>query len=204
MRPLVKICGLTRPEDARLAVQLGATHVGCVMANASPRSVTSGEARGVFAAAGDSVEHVLIFKREEPETILKVADRVGTSRVQLYGMPETHALHLEKAGLTVYRVHELDADSRALPPLLPKPTKKRPAMLDFKGGGAGKAFPWHILGSPAPHATFIAGGVRPENVASLLSHRPYGIDLSSGVEAQPGVKDHERMKLFFETLEKSL
>jgi phosphoribosylanthranilate isomerase len=111
---------------------------------------------------------------------------------------------LEEEGLTVYRVHELDALSGALPPLLPEPTEKRPAMLDYKGGGAGKSFSWGLLGNPAPHATFIAGGVRPENVASLLSRRPYGIDLSSGVEARPGIKDHRRLKLFFEALEKSL
>jgi indole-3-glycerol phosphate synthase/phosphoribosylanthranilate isomerase len=204
MRPLVKICGLTRPEDARLATELGASHVGCVMAQESPRCVTSQQARKIFEAAGDLVQHVLIFKGEQPETVAEVAREVGISRVQIFGMSEEQALFLENDGLTVYRVHELDAESRTLPPLMPEPTEKRPAMLDYKGGGAGKAFSWSLLGPRAPHATFIAGGVRPENLTSLLNYHPYGVDLSSGVESEPGIKDHRRLTLFFETLEKSL
>ncbi len=204
MKPLVKICGFTRPQDARLATELGASHVGCVMARESSRWVTSGQARSVFEAAGDGVQHVLIFKGEQPETVAEVAREVGISRVQLFGMSEKQALFLENDGLRVYRVHELDAESQVLPPLLPEPTEQRPAMLDYKGGGAGKAFSWSLLGPQAPHATFIAGGVRPENLASLLSYQPYGVDLSSGVESEPGIKDPRRLALFFETLEKSL
>jgi len=98
----------------------------------------------------------------------------------------------------------VERDARALPPLLPEPHDDRPAILDVGGGGSGTPFSWEILGSRAPHATFIAGGIGPENIAALMRHHPYGVDLSSGVEVEPGIKDHARLNLFFENLEKSL
>jgi len=204
MRPLVKICGLTRAEDACLAVQLGATHLGSVMVSSSPRCASPEQAVRVLEATGGNAHHVLIFKREELDRILEVAGRVGTTHVQLYDMSESDALALEKSGLSVYRVHDLEPGARELPPLRPEPSEERPAILDVGGGGSGTAFSWEILGGKAPHATFIAGGVCPENIAALVKHHPFGVDLSSGVETEPGIKDHRRLELFFENLEKSL
>jgi phosphoribosylanthranilate isomerase len=204
MKPRIKICGLTRTEDARLAVELGATHVGCIMVPSSPRSVTTARARSVFEAAGGDVNHVLVFKNEKTAVVAERAREVGTSHVQLYGYSEEECLQLEKENLTVYRTHDLVPDADSIPTILPVPTEDRPALLDVGGGGSGRSFSWEILGDRAPHATFIAGGVRPENVRSLMMHHPYGVDLSSGVEAQPGIKDPDRLRLFFEILEKSL
>lgn len=203
-RPQVKICGLTRREDARLAASLGATHVGAVMVPASPRCATIEQAGVMFEAAGDGVQHVLVFKRLPPETILEVARDVGTTHVQLHGASEEDALELEQAGMTVYRVHRMEPGSRLLPSLIPEPREDRPAVLDVGGGGSGQAFCWEILGGRAPHATFIAGGIGPGNIAALLRHRPYGVDLSSSVESKPGVKDPHRLRLFFERLDEAL
>jgi phosphoribosylanthranilate isomerase len=174
------------------------------MVPSSTRSVTSARARNVFEAAGVNVHHVLVFKNEKPAVVAARAREVGTSHVQLYGNSEEECLQLEKENLTVYRVHDLAPDADSIPPLLPVPTEDRPALLDVKGGGTGRSFSWEILGDRAPYATFIAGGVRPENIRSLMVHHPYGVDLSSGVEARPGIKDPARLRLFFETLEKSL
>jgi len=204
MRPLVKICGLTRTEDAELATMLGATHVGCVMVPSSPRCVDVAKARGLFEAAGNRSHHVLVFKEETPDVIVSRARMAGTSHVQVYGLSEEEARELEAADMTVYRVHELARDAREIPTLFPEPREARPAMLDVQGGGSGRPFSWEILAPRAPHATFIAGGVRPENLCALLKLRPYGIDLSSGVESSPGIKDPERLQLFFDELEKSL
>jgi phosphoribosylanthranilate isomerase len=204
VRPRIKICGLTRVEDVRLAVELGATHVGCIMVPSSPRAVTAERARSVFEAAGGDVHHVLVFKKEKPVVVASRAREVGTSHVQLYGSSEEECLQLEKESLTVYRVRDLDPDADSVPPLFPVPTEDRPSLLDVGGGGSGLPFSWKILGGRAPHATFIAGGICPENIGSLLVHHPYGVDLSSGVEVRPGIKDPARLRLFFETLEKSL
>jgi phosphoribosylanthranilate isomerase len=145
----------------------------------------------------------LVFKRQTPPAVLEVARRVGTTDVQLHETPEEDALLLEGEGMTVYRVRRIDADTGKLPSLTPEPTAERPILLDVGGGGSGRAFRWELLGSRAPHAVFIAGGIRPDNIAALLARRPYGIDLSSGVESRPGLKDPARMTAFFEALEKS-
>jgi phosphoribosylanthranilate isomerase len=200
MKPLVKICGLTRPEDARLAVQLGATHVGCVMAPTSPRRASLEQARSVFEAAGDGVRRVLVFRKEDVSVILETARAVETTNVQLHEMSEHDALLLEGEGLRVCRAHRVDPECETLPVLLPEPTPERPALLDVGGGGSGRSFRWEILGDEAPRGVFIAGGIRPDNVAALLSHHPYGIDLSSGIESSPGVKDPGRMTAFFEAV----
>jgi phosphoribosylanthranilate isomerase len=73
-------------------------------------------------------------------------------------------------------------------------------LLDVGDGGSGRSFRWEILGDEAPRGVFIAGGIRPDNVAALLSHHPYGIDLSSGIESSPGVKDPKSMTAFFEAV----
>ena len=200
MKPLVKICGLTRSEDARLAVHLGATHVGCVMAPTSPRCASLEQAESVFRAAGDGVRHVLVFRRQEVSDILEMARAAGTKNVQLHDMSEEEALSLEEKGMTVCRAHRIDPESDALPALVPEPTPERPILLDVGGGGSGRSFRWEILGQEAPRGVFVAGGIRPDNVATLLSHRPYGIDLSSGIESSPGIKDPERMTAFFEVV----
>lgn len=204
MRPLVKICGVTRAEDARAAVHFGATHIGCVAVEASPRHVTVDVAREVFDATEPATVRVVVFKNEKPERILHTAEAVATNYVQIYGLEEEEALWLENEGMTVFRVYGIDRTARSLPSLSPEPSKERPAVLDVGGGGSGQKFSWGILGESAPPSTFIAGGVRPENISQLMKHRPYGVDLSSGVETSPGIKDHHRLQLFFENLEKSL
>ncbi len=203
MRTQVKICGLTRPEDAKLAARLGATHLGVVMIPGTPRAVSTDQAGRIFEAGGTGVARILLFKSAPPETILHTAGTVGTTHVQLYSVSEEDTLALERAGLTVYRVHQVRTVARSLPPLRPEPSDHRPAILDVGGGGTGRSFSWEILGRRAPRGTFIAGGIRPENIAALLKYRPYGVDLSSGVESEPGIKDPRRLGLFFEIMEKS-
>jgi phosphoribosylanthranilate isomerase len=73
-------------------------------------------------------------------------------------------------------------------------------VLDVAAGGSGRRFDWALLGGRAPYATFIAGGITPDNVGALLRHAPWGIDVSSGVESAPGVKDGGRLKALFASL----
>jgi phosphoribosylanthranilate isomerase len=175
-----------------------------VAVEGSPRFVNIDDAKKIFAATEPDTIRVLVFKKEKPERILQAAESASTKHVQTYGLPEDEVLWLEKAGMTVFRVFGIAPTARRLPPLSPQPSKERPAVLDVGGGGSGTSFSWEILGGSAPPATFIAGGVRPENILDLMKHRPYGVDLSSGVETSPGIKDFRRLRLFFENLEKSL
>lgn len=200
MMPKVKVCGLTRPEDAEVALEIGATHLGCVLVPDSPRRVEIGQAREIRAAAGKA-ELVLVFGPENAESIREAAEQVGTKSVQVYGGEPEEMEALEKAGFKVYRVHEIPSGSNLLPPLLPPPSPKRPCVLDVAQGASGITFPWEILGTEAPDGAFISGNVRPENVCALMTHSPYGIDVSTGVEYMPGIKDRDRLKLLFAAIQ---
>lgn len=198
MRPLIKICGLTRPEDAQLAVELGATHIGVVRVESSRRRVTPGAARDVFAAAEGRAETVLVFRGAPVHRVIAEATSSRARGVQLYDARDEDVEAVAKEGFRVYRVYRIRAGAGSLPVLEPRPTEARPALVDVGGGGSGRSFDWTLLGEQAPDATFIAGGIRPDNVGALLKHRPYGIDLSSGVERAPGVKDPDKLRALFE------
>ena len=200
MRPLVKICGLKRVEDAELAVSLGASFIGAVRASGSPRAVSLGEASDLFATVGSNAARVLVFRDTAAEEVLKEARAAGADWVQLYGSSDSDVRLLEGEGLRVLRVYGLREGAKALPAFAGKPSESRPALLDVGGGGSGRRFDWGLLGAEAPPFTFVAGGIGPENVEDLLERRPYGIDLSSGVEREPGVKDEGLLRRLFDRI----
>jgi indole-3-glycerol phosphate synthase/phosphoribosylanthranilate isomerase len=200
VKPFVKICGLTRPGDARLAVALGATHIGVVRTESSPRSVRAAEARDIFAAAEGKAETVFVFRDIPLRQVIEDAQVSGARGVQLYDASDDDVRAASSEGLRVYRVYGMERDSSRLPRFESPPTEAQPALLDVGGGGSGRRFDWALLGDRAPRATFIAGGIRPDNVGALLKHRPYGIDLASGVESEPGFKDENKLRALFEEL----
>jgi phosphoribosylanthranilate isomerase len=193
---MVKICGVRGGEDGCLAVALGASHVGSVMVESSPRSASVEQAREVRRAVEARARHVLVFRDQEPAEVLRMAREVGTRHVQIYGASDEDSAALEERGLVVYRVVSVAPSSPSLPDL-PRRSSEKPVVLDVGGGGSGLKFSWDLFRGRAPSWTFIAGGIRPENVEELLQHRPYGIDLSSGVERSPGIKDPDRMRALF-------
>jgi phosphoribosylanthranilate isomerase len=199
MRPLVKICGLRRVHDAELAVALGATHVGAVRTPTSPRRASLDEARAIFDAVASKATRVLVFRDVPVEEVVHEASSSGADWVQLYEGSDGDRERLESEGFRVFRVYSVEEDARALPALLDS-SDARPALLDVAGGGTGRRFDWRLLGSEAPPFTFVAGGIRAENVEELLLHRPHGVDLSSGIERAPGVKDEDKLRMLFERI----
>jgi phosphoribosylanthranilate isomerase len=193
----VKICGVTRVRDARLAVRLGASMIGCVMARDSKRRATPAKATAIVRAVGRDVPVVLVFRTAEEDEVLAACRRTGAKTVQIHEASETECARLERCGLRVIRVHPVPPGARRLPPLKPTPNAGRIYLLDTLGGGTGIAFDWKMLGNKAPSHVFIAGGVNPDNVGELMKLKPYGIDLSSGVEASPGVKDAAKLRALF-------
>ncbi len=197
----MKICGLTSVADAELAVGLGATHVGCVLVADSPRGIDVERAGSIAAAVGERAVRVLVFRAPDLAAVRAAAARTGVDWVQVHAVDPGFYSALERAGLRTLRVHAVAAGSRDLPPLSPAPSPAAPALLDVGQGGSGQRFDWAQLGERAPDATFIAGGIDPDNVTELLQHRPWGIDLSSGVEHEPGVKDPVRLRRLFAAIE---
>lgn len=202
MKPLVKICGLKRVEDAELAVSLGASFVGAVRSHDSPRRVSLDEARALFSKVGSKAARVLVFRGYDLEAVLSDARAAAADWVQLYDAPPSDVRRVEAEGLRVLQVYAMSGGSRSLPSFSREPAADRPALLDVGRGGSGRAFDWRLLGTKAPAFTFVAGGIHPENVDSLLERRPYGIDLSSGVEREPGVKDEGKLRKLFERIER--
>lgn len=185
--PRVKVCGLTRGADASLAARLGAHAIGFICTPGLSRSVAPASIPALTARA--DAEPVLVFRSPSVEEVDAAVRDSGVRTIQLHrtGPEVVAALHRR------YRVvvaHEV---------LVPG-TVDAPTLIDSGAGGTGHSFDWSRLAPAAPEFTWIAGGIRPENITTLLAWRPWGIDVSSGVESAPGVKDAARLEALFGAL----
>jgi phosphoribosylanthranilate isomerase len=185
-----KICGLTRPEDAEEAVRLGASYLGVVFAG-GPRQVSRDRARAVAQAAGQ-VPVIGVFGSQGPDEILQMVDRVGLAGAQLHGGASPEVI----ARLLADRLHTYQMVDC---PLLIEP------RVAGQLGGAGVPLPMELAVRARERLSgrrmFLAGGLTPENLADMVrAVRPDAVDVSSGVEQIPGLKDHDRMARFLEVL----
>jgi phosphoribosylanthranilate isomerase len=205
----VKFCGMTREVDVREAVRLGASYVGAILTE-SPRRVTPGAARALFdAIESDSVRRVGVFGNEPLDAIIDSARLSGLDIVQLHGDRNSDAQSLSRlrseVGAEIWRVLRVRSEGLA-PGQTDIVTGTDGLLLDTmtKGtlGGSGVTFRWDLVASDvrALQATtriIVAGGLRPENVRDAIDLlAPDVVDVSSGVESQPGIKDHSRMAAF--------
>lgn len=185
-RPVfVKVCGITRPEDARTAVEAGADAVGVVMASDSPRACTVGEARAVFAAVPPGVLRVVVTHTDSAED-LAACLAAGPDALQLSRPLPVPA----SAGVAVIRV------------VAPGDRIPKDCDMVIVDGSHGRGRPFDpafarrvVHASPVP--VLLAGGLSPENVAAAIRDvRPFGVDVASGVESAPGIKDPRRVRAF--------
>lgn len=207
---LVKFCGLTRTEDARQAQRLSAAYIGAIFA-ASPRQVNDETTRAIFQAAGDGLRHVAVFDGGVIEQIADRAAHVGADVIQLHGEagPATiEALHARFAG-QVWAVVAVDPGSNVLPPDIHDMAAVADAVLldtrvAGRTGGTGVPLDWARLGEAVVRLRgltkiVLAGGLNPDNVADAVrALAPDIVDVSSGVESSPGIKDHRLMISFAE------
>ena len=188
----VKICGICDAASARGAVEAGADLLGFHFCTSS-RRVTPDEAGQILRSLDRRPEIVGVFIDQDPEEVRQIADLLDLDLLQLHGS-ETPGFH---AGRPVMKV--LKAKDGALPSTDEWPD---PILLDSwsadQRGGTGRTWDWE-LARPllTSRHVFIAGGLEPGNVGKVVSDfRPYGVDVSSGVEAALRVKDPEKMKAF--------
>ena len=194
----VKICGITNLDDALHAVDAGADALGFVFYKESPRHIFPEEAAGIIAQLPPFVQAVGLFVNEQPDQVNEVADLCRLDLVQLHG-DETPAYcqQIRRRVLKAFRVRSLTcldpmADYRTAGILL---DTYSPSFY----GGTGTAFNWEIAREAARRSRRIvlAGGLTPDNVADAIRQvHPWAVDVSSGVEAAPGTKDHEKVRLF--------
>jgi len=199
---LVKICGITRLDDAEAAIDAGADALGFVFWRDSPRFIDPYRARAMVRALPAFVAIVGVFVNEPPEYVSGVASLVPLSAVQLHGDEPVNCA--ERAGRPVIKALTLDQASRPEQLRLwpPAVTILLDAQDPVRRGGTGQAIDWEAAAAVAAERRIVlAGGLTPDNVVRAMERvRPFGIDVSSGVERSPGIKDHERIRALFRAL----
>jgi phosphoribosylanthranilate isomerase len=191
-----KICGITRVEDARHAVEHGATALGFVFWPRSSRAVTMDQARAIVDTLPPAIAAVGVFVNASVEDIRRTASGARLSAVQLHG-DESPEMASELAA-PVFRSVTL-ADAEAVMRDWPESaTLLLDAADPVRRGGTGVTVDWTKAGAIArSRRTVLAGGLTPANVAEAIALvRPFGVDVSSGVESTPGVKDPDKVAAF--------
>jgi len=206
-RTRIKFCGMTRPGDIRLAGELGADAVGLVFAPRSPRRIEPEQARAMREALAPLVDAVALFMDNPLDEVREVVRHVRPSMLQFhgseddafcrtFGVPYLKAIPMGEA--VAHSAMALQA--------------KYPAAAGFLfdshapggSGGSGQTFDWSRIPEPLHKPFVLAGGITPDNVFdAIVATRPWGVDVSSGIETEPGVKDGDRMRRFVEEVRRA-
>ena len=202
----VKICGVTNPEDAEAAAELGADAIGLNFYERSPRYIDSGVASRIVEALPAFVSVVGVFvNHPNPEGLEDLALSLGLHAVQLHGNESPDYCSMIQR-VKVIKAFRVDSTFRLESV---KNYSNTIFLLDsgsgVQFGGTGKVFDWNQAdGANAFGWIVLAGGLTPDNVGQAVSRlRPYGVDVSSGVESSPGKKDYDKMRRFINTVQKT-
>lgn len=203
MRTRIKICGVTRPEDARAAATAGADAVGLVFYPHSPRVLDLDAAEAVAAALPPFVSRVALFLDPAAADVQAVIDTLRPDLLQFHG--EESAEFCGRFGVPYMKAVPMgdeDADPAAYAERF---ADARALLLDGhrsgRAGGRGEGFAWERRGEGNALPIVLAGGLTPDNVAGAIRElRPYAVDVSSGVESAPGIKDPDRIRAFAEAV----
>jgi len=193
-----KVCGLTRLTDALHAVKHGATAVGFVFWPKSPRFIAPELAAGIIRELPGTVIAVGVFVNQPIDEITRIAAQAGIAAIQLHGdEPPAYAPALPWPVLRATALEEVNGSLTDWPP-------DTLILLDVhdpvRRGGTGRTIDWsRAAGIAAGRRIVLAGGLTPDNVgAAIDAVRPYGVDVSSGVEEAPGVKNFDKVARFLE------
>ena len=200
--PRVKICGITRPEDAEQAAALGAWAIGFILWPQSKRVADPAVAAGIARALRRRVETVGVFVNPTLDEVAHAVDGIGITHVQLHGDegPSFCTAVAQRTGLPVIKA--LGVGSRA-DILAAERYHTGFHLLDAAAGaaygGTGRTWDWDLLAQRRSRTPVIlSGGLTPDNVAEAIAKaRPWAVDVSSGVESAPGVKDPAKVEAFF-------
>ena len=198
MATAVKICGITRVEDALVAARAGAHAIGMIFYPKSPRFVHGEVAAGIVKALPPFVTSVALFVDQPPAEIARVIETVRPHLLQFhgdepadfcrsFGLPYLKAVRM-RAGVDLLQYARQYPDAKGL--LLD-------AFVEGSHGGTGSAFDWSLIPREFPLPMILAGGLDPDNVGEAVRRvRPWAVDVSSGVEATKGIKDAAKVTAF--------
>ncbi len=206
MSPIAKICGITTPEALDAAIAGGADYIGLVFFAKSPRHLEIARAKALAGLARGRVKIVALTVDASDETLQEIVDEVAPDALQLHGSetPERVAEIKRKFGRMVFKAIavataedvKLARDYVGVADLILFDAKA-PSGADLPGGN-GRTFDWSVLEGVSDAIPFmLSGGLDPDNVAEAIARtHPVAVDVSSGVEMAPGVKDPERIRRF--------
>ena len=197
----VKICGITNYDDAMAAMEMGADMLGFNFYRKSPRYVRPEQAAGIIKRLPAFIDVAGVFVNSSLDEVREIAAQCQLDWIQLHGEENTEfcgwlaydsaktmkALRIKTAD-DLRQVDNYSTDAVLLDAYDPK-----------RYGGTGMTFDWNIIGR-IERRIFLAGGINPSNAVAALELGVYGIDVCSGVEAEPGKKDHQKMKALFDSI----
>lgn len=199
----VKVCGITNLEDALVAVVAGADAVGFNFWPHSRRHIAPHRAAEIIARLPPFVTPVGVFVNAAPKQVERLAATTGVRMVQLHGDESAEEVaSLARRGLAVLKTFHVGTQFR------PQQLRRYPAVAGFlldtdvrgRRGGTGETFDWQVARQAKRYGrVLLAGGLKPENVAEAVRHaQPYGVDVCTGVEEKPGLKNHALLREFIQ------
>ncbi len=201
MRTRIKMCGTTRIEDARAAVNLGVDALGFIFVARSPRNITPAAAALIISELPPFVSRVGVFVDKDLDQIKSIVDSCGLTHLQLHGNESaSFCAHLKSwnKSLSISKAFRLGEGGPAVD-TEPYTSSIDSVLLDtfIKGveGGTGDSFDWSLIDSLClVHPLILAGGLKPDNIwAALARVAPFAVDVNSGVEDAPGIKNHQKL-----------
>lgn len=197
----VKICGMTQLKDALFAVEQGIDAVGFIFYKKSPRVVTMKTVREIITKLPPLVDTVGVFVNESAERVNQIANYCGLDLVQLHG-EESPAFcrKIHRRVIKAFRVKDLQSIKQL--EKFPVSGFLLDTFSDDLHGGTGKTFDWNLaLSAKKMGPVILAGGLTPRNILKAVRQvRPYGVDVCSGVEKSPGIKDLEKVRAFLKNI----
>jgi len=207
----IKVCGITRPEDALLAVEAGVWAVGFIFVRNTPRCLEPEQAADIIKQLPGNVEKFGVFANNSPDEVINISEEVGITKIQLHGeeTPEYCSkvrMITEIDVIKAIRIKDMDD----LLPIKNYMNSISYVLLDTfsekQRGGTGKTFDWAIAKQAKRYdiPLIVAGGLNPDNVmAAYTQVRPFALDMASGVETAPGIKDPHKINLLKELIDKT-
>ncbi len=200
----IKICGITRLEDALKAVELGADYLGFNFYEKSPRYISPDTLAGLGSGLPAHVKRVGIFVNSPHDEIMRIAELCSLSIIQLHG--DEDLLQLPAMPLPIWKAVRVTPSERALPADAQAAERiVLDSSVEGLYGGTGRQIDLEAAAAIASQApVMLGGGMNPDNVAEAVARvKPIGVDVASGVESSPGIKDHARMAAFIDAARSS-
>lgn len=200
----IKFCGMTRPEDVAIASGLGVDAIGLVFAQRSSRRLDIARAAALRADVPASLDVVALFMDNTAEEVARVIEAVGPTLLQFHGREDE--AFCDAFGLPYWKAVAMGGEGEA--DALSRHPAARALLLDSHApgapGGTGERFDWSRIPHGSGRAFLLAGGLHPDNVFDAVrTVRPWGVDVSSGIESAPGEKDTAKMRRFVEEVRRA-